>query len=155
VTIDEKTTFKNMPQGLFKRLSIVQHMAIRMPEEDEKLFDPDQINFYQNRQAENNIDDGEDNEEVSEPSIDEQNIADGQQNDAKNKKKILFASMSPDGMQLAVACKDNSVAIFTIISPTGDYKKHPYLFSPKYKTLARYTDNAKIVQLCWSLVFSF
>lgn len=143
-----------MEQSLFKRLSIVQHMAIRMPEDEDKLVDPNQVNFYQNRGNEQNLEDGGENEEDSEPSIEEQPIGDGQLQQPQKKKKILFTSISPDGMQLAMACKDNTVAIFTVVSPESEYGKLPYLFSPKYKTLSRYTENPKIVQLCWSLVIS-
>lgn len=129
-------------------------MALRVPEEDEKLIEPENPNQYLQKQGDHNSEEGEDAEENSEPSVEEQPEVIGQTPSPQQKKKILFASISPDGWQLAIACKDNKLAVFSLINPTGEYKKSKYLLSSRYKTLARYTENYKIVNMCWSLVLS-
>jgi len=129
----------------------VQHIAIRQTEQGGDLF-PSHVIEEQNpvdKEPENlNEEDGA--EEKSDHSADEA-IGPSQSGQLVNKKKakVLLAVLSPDGQNLAIACPDNQVAVYSLIENPQTSR---YLFDPTYRLLSRQSDNSKIVSLCWSLV---
>lgn len=143
---------KNIQTSQFSYLDIIQHIGIKSSTTEHKLTDTDLVQIQPNANQDNMSDQGDDAEEKSEASLEDLNIGDGQQTATKKKTKILFASLSPSGMQLAIACEDNTVALMTVMTASSEHRHSKFLFWPKYKKLSRNSGNAKIVHLCWSLV---
>lgn len=115
-------------------------------------MEADPVQNYQYQNQDQFSDHGDDAEEKSEASIEDLPLDGGQGASTNKKTKVLFASLAPSGMQLAIACEDNTVALLTVMTPSTEHRQSKFLFWPKYKKLSRSSGNAKIVHLCWSLV---
>lgn len=143
---------KNIQISQFSYLDIIQHMGIKSSATEHKFTELDVIQIQANPNQDNMSDQGDDAEEKSEASLEDLHIPDGQQTSTNKKTKVLFASLSPSGMQLAIACEDNTVALMTVMTSSSEHQQSKFLFWPKYKKLSRNSGNAKIVHLSWSLV---
>lgn len=143
---------KNIQTSQFSYLDIIQHIGIKSSATEHKFTELDVVQIQANANQDNMSDQGDDAEEKSEASLEDLHVADGQQTLANKKTKVLFASLSPSGMQLAIACEDNTVALMTVMTSSSEHKQSKFLFWPKYKKLSRNSGNAKIVHLSWSLV---
>jgi hypothetical protein len=143
---------KNIQSSQFSYMDVIQHMGIKSSSTEHHLPELMPVQIQANMNHDNNSDQGDDAEEKSEASIEDQNVGDNPHNSSKKKTKILFASLAPSGMQLAIACEDNTVALMTVMTSSSVHTKSKFLFWPKYKKLSRYSSNQKIVHLCWSLV---
>ena len=153
----EKVFKKNIEKSQFSDLLLtVQHIAIRQTEQGGDLF-PSHVIEEQNpvdKEPDNLHQEAEEDgaEEKSDNSADE--VPGPSQSGLpvnQKKAKVLLAVLSPDGLNLAIACPDNQVAVFSLIANPQTSR---YLFDPTYRLLSRQSDNTKIVSLCWSLVRS-
>lgn len=140
----ERVYAKGIPESSFHTFLIVQHLAIKQNDQDMNYLQPEAIDVQEEV--------GEDVEELSDHSLDEQAgpTPDRPYLEAK-KTKVLVASMSPDGQCLALACPDHTIALFSLLEPIkGGSERSRFLFDPHYRSLSRKSGNKKITHLVWA-----
>jgi WD40 repeat protein len=135
----------------FSCLINVQHIGIRI-HDPEGLYEQHLVEEPESNNKEEGSHHSEDSEQKSDNSGENEEVnVPGIVHKKKKPVKILIAKLSPNGMQLAIACPDETVAVFTLL------QNHPtsrFLFDPNYHRLSKIsqTQPPQIVNLCWSHV---
>ena len=147
-----------MTKSQFHRLIAVQHIAIRIPDQNTQNCGGGQLKELPEieRDIENNNMEAEEEgaEEKSDHSGDEE-LAEKEtikgQTYSKKPGKILIAVLSPDGCNLAIGCQNNEIAMYQLMQSPETSR---YLFDPTYRLLSHNNPCHTILQICWSLVAS-
>jgi len=151
----ERLFRKNLPNSLFSSLVTTQHICINESETE--------VNYQMymvEKPDENQHSEHSDDEEKSDYSEEENpnNLPSypGGPTTVKKPSKILIAELSPDGYSLAVACRDDSVALFSVLDLATEVKHSRNLFDNCYRRLCRNNPaaNSRIVNLCWARVIT-